>query len=134
MTRRFAAVLLAGHGLIHLVGFVALWQIAPVEGFAYRTTALGGAVQLGEAGAAIVGLAWLVIAAGFVVAAAGTWRRRAWAVGLTASLAIASLVVCALGLPETAAGIVANGAILAAAGWVTFFRGRAAAPIAGGGQ
>jgi hypothetical protein len=130
----FAPAMLAGHGLIHLIGFLALWRIAQVEGFAYRTTALGGAVQLGEAGAATVGVAWLAIAVGFLVAAVGVWRRSPWAVWLTASLAIASLVVCALGLPETTAGTVVNGGILAAAAWVSFSRGRGAAAVTGGGR
>jgi hypothetical protein len=128
-----AAALLAGHGLIHLIGFLALWRIAQVEGFAYRTTALAGTVQLGEAGAAAVGVAWLAIAVGFVVAAVGVWRRSPWAVGLTASLAIASLVVCAIGLPESSAGIVVNAAILAVAAWVSLCRGRGAA-VTGGGR
>jgi hypothetical protein len=50
-----AAVVVAAHGLIHLIGFVVPWGIAVVEGFPYRTTALGGALALGEAGARIVG-------------------------------------------------------------------------------
>lgn len=132
--RLAVAAVLAAHGLIHLIGFLVPWRIAEVEGFAYRTTALAGSVELGTTGAQVVGLAWLLIAVGFVVAAIGAWRRAAWALGLTAGLAIASLVVCVLGLPETVAGIVVNVAILAAVAWVTFLRGRAAAPATGGRQ
>ena len=117
--RSLAAAALAAHGLIHLIGFLVPWRIARVEGFAYRTTALGGTLELGATGALIVGLAWLAIAVGFVVAAAGVWRRSSWALGLTGALAIASLVVCVLGFPETVAGIVVNVAILAAVVWMT---------------
>jgi len=120
--RRLAAALLAVHGLIHLIGFLVPWRIAQVEGFAYRTTTLGGSVELGTTGAQVVGLAWLAIAVGFVVAAVGVWRRSAWALGLTAALGTASLVACVLGLPETVAGIVVNVAILAAVAWTTFSR------------
>ncbi|HSW41878.1 MAG TPA: hypothetical protein VLM76_05165 [Patescibacteria group bacterium] len=120
--RSLAAAVLAVHGLIHLIGFLVPWRIAQVEGFAYRTTALGGSVELGANGVMIVGLAWLAIAVGFVVAGVGVWRRASWALGLTAGLAIASLVVCVLGLPETVAGLVVNVALLAAAVWVTFIR------------
>jgi hypothetical protein len=120
--RSLAAAVLAVHGLIHLIGVLVPWRIAQVEGFAYRTTALGGSVELGATGVMIVGLAWLAIAVGFVVAAVGVWRRSAWALGLTAALATASLGVCVLGLPETVAGIVVNVAILAAAVWVAFIR------------
>ena len=52
-----------------------------------------------------------------------TWRREAWAARLTAVLAIASIVVCVLGLPEAAFGIVVNVAILVALGWAAVGRG-----------
>lgn len=132
--RLAATAVLAAHGLIHLIGFLVPWRITEVEGFTYRTTALAGTVELGETGALVLGLAWLAIAAGFVVAAVGVWRRAAWAPGLTAGLAIASLVVCALGLPETVAGIVVNVAILAIVAWTALFRGRAAVPASEGGR
>lgn len=131
--RLLAAAVLAVHGLIHLIGFLVPWRIAQVEGFAYRTTGLDGSVELGATGAMIVGLAWLAIAVGFVFAAAGVWRRSPWALGLTAALAIASLAVCVLGLPETVAGIVVNVAILAAVAWITVRRpGRAGSASEGG--
>jgi hypothetical protein len=123
MVRTLAAAVLAVHGLIHLIGFVVPWGIAQVEGFPYRTSLLGGSVALGEPGARLVGLAWLILAAGFVVAGVATWRREAWAASLTAVLAVGSIVVCALGLPEAVFGIVVNVAILAALGWVAFARG-----------
>jgi hypothetical protein len=123
MTRTFAAALLAAHGLIHLIGFVVPWGIAQVEGFPYRTSALAGAIALGEPGARLVGVAWLVLAIGFVVAGVAVWRRAAWAAPLTAALAIGSIVVCTLGLPEAAFGIVVNVAILAALGWMAVARG-----------
>jgi hypothetical protein len=123
MLRTIAAALLAAHGLIHLIGFVVPWGIAQVEGFPYRTSALAGAIALGEPGARLVGVAWLVLAAGFVVAGVATWRGAAWAGPLTAALAVGSIVVCALGLPEAMSGMVVNMAILAALGWVAVVRG-----------
>ena len=124
MVRIAAAMALAGHGLIHLIGFVVPWGIATVDGFPYRTTALAGAVDLGDAAARALGIAWLACAVGFVVAGIGVVRRATWAVPLTAALATLSIAVCVLGLPETAAGIAVNAAILAVAGWVSFVRGR----------
>jgi hypothetical protein len=134
MLRLLVAAVLAVHGLIHLIGFLVPWRIAQVEGFAYRTTALGGSVELGATGVMIVGVAWLAIAVGFVVAAVGVWRRSAWALGLTAALATASLVVCILGLPETVAGIVVNVVILAAVAWMTFGRRGHAGSVAERGR
>ena len=122
MIRTLAAALLVVHGLIHLIGFVVPWGIAQVEGFTYRTSALAGALALGEPGARLVGVAWLALAVGFVVAGGATWRRATWAAPLTAVLAIGSIVVCALGLPETVSGIVVNVAILAVLGWITVGR------------
>ncbi len=125
--RRITAAVLVLHGLVHLIGFVVPWRLAQVEGFAYRTTALDGALELGEGGALLVGLAWLAVAAGFVVAGVGVWQARAWAIPLAAVLALASLVVCILGLPETVAGIVLDLAILVAAAWVV--RAGRASPV-----
>ena len=123
MIRILAAALLAVHGLIHLIGFVVPWGIAQVEGFPYRTSALAGTLTLGEPGARLVGVVWLALAVGFVVAGVAVWRRSAWAVPLTAVLAVGSIVVCTLGLPEAVFGIVVNVAILAALGWMAVARG-----------
>jgi hypothetical protein len=115
--RRIAAVVLALHGLVHLIGFVVPWRLVEVEGFSYRTTVLSGAIELGETGSLVIGLAWLAVAVGFIVAAVGIWGARAWAVPLAGVLAAASLAICVLGLPETVAGIVVNVAILGAVAW-----------------
>lgn len=115
MILALAAVALALHGLIHLIGFVVPWGLAQVEGFPYRTTALAGAIELGDAGARAVGVAWLTLAVGFVVAAVALWRREPWAVPLAVGLAVASAVVCAAGLPEAAVGIAVDVAIVALA-------------------
>ena len=69
-------------------------------------------LSLGDTGAQLVGLAWLAIAVGFMVAGIGIWRTASWAGPVAGVLAVASLVVCILGLPETAAGIAVNLVIL----------------------
>ncbi len=118
MTRYGLAAVVAAHGVIHLVGFVVPWHLAVVAGFPYRTTVLGGAGDLGDLGVRLIGIIWLAGAIGFIVAAVGIGRRWSWAPPNTASLATLSLVVCVIGLPETAAGIAVNMAILAGAAWV----------------
>ena len=125
MIQALAATLLVAHGLIHLIGFVVPWGIAEVEGFPNRTTVLGGAIALGDAGARLVGAGWLALAIGFVVAGAGASRAESRALAATAGLALASLVVCALGLPEAAAGFAVNVGILMVLGWVVVSRGSA---------
>jgi hypothetical protein len=114
ITRRIVAAALAAHGLIHLIGFVVPWQLVVVDGFAYRTTAFGGALSVGDGGARVIGLAWLALAAGFVIAGIALFRNVGWALPLAAALALGSLAVCAMGLPETAPGIAVNAVILGA--------------------
>ena len=127
---RIAAAVVAGHGLIHLLGFVVPWGIAQVEGFPGRTTALGGLVDLCDVGSRAVGAAWLLLAVGFVIAAAGLWRRRSWSRTVAAGLAVASIVVCALGLPEAGIGILVDLAILVGLAYPGLARGRTAARAA----
>jgi hypothetical protein len=122
MTRLILAAVVAAHGVIHLIGFVVPWRIATVTGFPYRTTAAGGLADLGDVGMRLVGVVWLVCAIGFVVSGVGIVRRAPWALPLTCGLAVVSLLVCLIGLPETAAGVVVNMAILGAVVWV--MRGR----------
>jgi len=118
VTRYALAAVVAAHGVIHLIGFVVPWGLAEVVGFPYRTTVLDGTADLGEAGVRVVGIVWLACTVGFIVAAVGIARLWPWALPLTATLAGLSLVVCIIGLPETAAGIVVNVAILSGAAWV----------------
>lgn len=53
---------------------VVPWRLATIEGFRYRTTAMNGAIELGEADARVVATVWLLLAIGFLVAAYGVWR------------------------------------------------------------
>ena len=124
MLRIAAGAVLAAHGLIHLIGFVVPWGISRVEGFPYRTMAVGGAIAFDDTGAQSIGVVWLACAVGFVVAGLGIWRRASWALQLTAALAIVSIVACVLGLPETSAGILVNAVILGAIAWVSYARPR----------
>ena len=119
MLRIGAAVVLAVHGLIHLIGFVVPWQLAAIEGFPYRTALLNETLEVGDSGARFVGLIWLVLAVGFGIAASGLWRGRHWALLATVLLAAGSLVVCVLGLPEAGLGVLINVLILASVTYVT---------------
>lgn len=118
MTRLALAVLVAAHGLIHLIGVVVAWQMVTVDGFPYRTAVLHAHVDLGAAGTALLGLLWLGACGGFLVAALGLVRRSTWALALTAWLASGSLLLCLLWLPETAAGVGIDLVILGGAAWL----------------
>ena len=131
MIRRTAAVIVALHGVIHLIGFVSTWRIATLEGFSYRTTVLNGALDVGDVGVRVIGLVWLGLTFGFLVASYAVWRGKPWAVGLTGVLAMMSLVVCVSGLPQAAAGVAIDVAILATVSYVAFHKSRYLGPQEG---
>jgi hypothetical protein len=113
MLRTVLALALALHGLIHLIGFVVPFRIAQLEGYAYTTTAAWGHLELGDDGARVVGVLWLLAALAFLVAAVGIWQQVVWAVPLTVAVSGCSLVLCILGSPAAVAGIAINVVILA---------------------
>ena len=115
ITRRAAAVFLALHGLVHVMGFAAAWQVATLPEISYRTTALNGALEIGDAGARLLGIGWLVAACAFLVVAWGAWRARPWGLRATVLGATVSLVVCVLGLPDAYRGVAIDVAILVGA-------------------
>lgn len=128
MFHRIAAVVLALHGVVHLIGFVSPWRIASLEGFAYRTTILASGQDVGDGGVRLIGLVWLGLTFGFLATAGGVWRGKLWAVGLTGVLAVVSLIVGVAGLPETAAGIAIDAVILATVSYVAFHKSRSLGP------
>jgi hypothetical protein len=106
------ALLLIVHGIAHLVGFVVPWRLIAAPDLAERTTVIGGALDVGEGGAKVLGIAWLILAAGFVASGAALmsgWENTVWIVRLAAL----SLVLCIVGWPDTRIGPIVNVAILA---------------------
>src|SRR5829696_5581074 len=91
------AILMALHGVAHLVGFSGAWSLAP-EGVPYKTTVLAGHVDLGDVGIRAVGLLWLAAAAAF----------------LFAGLAAVSLRLSATEWPEARIGVAINALIITA--------------------
>ena len=119
MTRLIVAAVVAAHGVIHLIGFVVPWQIATVDGLPLPHH--GGRWPDGPR--ATSGHAWSVLFGWDARSASsysgiGIARRASWALPLTSGLAVVSLVACMVGLPELAAGVVVNVAILGAAAWL----------------
>jgi hypothetical protein len=67
---RFALVMLMTlHGIAHLVGFVGSWWPAALRDYVYKTTVIGGLVDIGDGGIRLVGLAWLAAAIAFITVA-----------------------------------------------------------------
>jgi len=105
------AVLMAVHGVAHLVGFAGAWRLAP-DGIPYKTTVLAGHVDLGDVGIRAVGVLWMGLAVGFAVAAAGAIGDRSWWQSLAVGVTIASLLMSATEWPEARIGVAINVLIL----------------------
>ncbi|HJX66672.1 MAG TPA: ABC transporter permease [Polyangia bacterium] len=101
------------HGFCHFVGFVVPWKIVTMKDEPYKTTLVVGSVDVGDVGIRIVGLLWLIAGVAFLAAALGVFASWSWWRTATLWFAIASLVLCVLGLPGAKIGILANALILA---------------------
>ena len=64
-----AALLLLLHGLIHLMGTAVYLNHVSLPNFSYKTTLLGGRLDLGDVGIRVFGALWLPAAFGFVLVA-----------------------------------------------------------------
>jgi len=108
MIRIPLALLCVGHGVAHLVGFLAAWRPSAFPELSHKTTVLAGRLDLGEPGIRIAGLLWLLMAVYFVGAGLLVWLRGASAVGVILWAATASAVLCVFEWPDSQIGVVVN--------------------------
>jgi hypothetical protein len=108
------AVLMLLHGIAHLPGFVVSWRLTELKEMPYRTTVLGGRLEVGDAGIRLIGVLWLAAALAFVLIATSALTQRTWWAPAATAVAISSLLLSVLGLPDSRIGIAVNLAILAA--------------------
>jgi hypothetical protein len=91
-----AALILVLHGVIHLMGTVAYLRLGTIDGLPYKTTVLGGRIDVGERGTWVLGVLWSVPALAFIVAAlALVLGWQAWEPVLLAAI-LMSLLLTAL--------------------------------------
>ena len=105
-------VILGLHGLIHLLGFVAYWPLRAMPELAYKTTFLGGRLNLGAGGTRLYSVIWLLITIGFIAACLGLLSGREWARPLLMATTAASLMVIALDWAPAFRGALVDVAIL----------------------
>lgn len=114
--RYAVALLLVGHGVAHLPGFLVSWQLASFPELPFRTTVLSNMIEVGTVGARVVGSSWLLLSLWFIVLGVVVAVRPAgWPQGLPAAVALSALL-CVLGWPEAKVGLAVNG--LAALGFL----------------
>lgn len=109
-------IVIAAHGLIHIMGFITQWRIATIEGLDYRATILHGRINLGSTGIRIEGLFWLPPIIGFVTSALGLVLGRSWWRRVLLVTTLFSLVICILGWPQTQLCVYVNFGSLAVLG------------------
>ena len=106
------ALVLVLHGLIHLIGTTVYSRLAEIQGFTYKTTLLGGRLDLGEAGMRIFGVLWVLPAVGFVLAAFALLQGWDWWRNMLLGATLLSLGLTSLDWSVAFAGAVVNVAIL----------------------
>jgi hypothetical protein len=110
--RYLLAVFAVLHGICHLPGFAVSWRLMTVPEQPYRTSILGGRLDLGDAGIRVWGLVWLALAAAFCVLAVGVWSRSSWWLGILPAVAGISVLCCIFALPEARLGLAANAIVV----------------------
>lgn len=96
------------------MGTAAYMKLGTAQGLPYKTTLLGGRLDVGQGGIAVFGAFWALAATGFLVSAlaiAAGWTG--WRPLLLVATLV-SLVLTALDAEVAYAGVIVNVAILAA--------------------
>ncbi len=106
-------IVLAVHGMIHLLGFVVPWRLAHVEELPYKTTILAGRLDIGDTGIRLPGMLWLAATIGFVAAALGLAIEQRWWYTLAVVTATLSLIITVTSWPEASPGTVISVFLLA---------------------
>ncbi|MFA9428321.1 ABC transporter permease [Natronorubrum sp. A-ect3] len=107
------AIALTIHGVIHFLGIGVYFELLEMADLPYKTTLLGGAVDVGDTGIRVFAVLTAVAGVGFVASAVALvigWRY--WREMLLA-VTVFSLVLTTLDWTVASAGALANLAILA---------------------
>lgn len=108
------AAVLVLHGIAHIVGFVAPWRLVEMTELPYKTTVLGGAIDLGDKGIRVVGVIWLIALIAFIAAAMGLLQGAEWWQTPAFAAIALSTVLTLSEWPRTRAGTLVNVILLAA--------------------
>ena len=104
------AIILLMHGLAHLPGFERPWKLS--ARFPYRTTILAGRLDVGDVGAKVVGVLWLLLVIDFAIVAWAAYVGAAWWPLGALAAASGSLLLCLVDWPEMSIGVVIDVALI----------------------
>lgn len=110
--RYLIAALFGAHGLVHLMGCAAAWQLGHVTGVSAVPTLLPG-LAAGSPLLLLIGTLWLVATLAFLAAAVGLVLVAPWWRSVAGRAALLSLVLCAAWWSSAWFGAVLTIAILA---------------------
>jgi hypothetical protein len=96
------------HGFAHIVGFLISWKLVDDKDSPYKTTILGGKLDLGDTGIRIMGVIWLLLGLSFFMMTYGVITRTEWWKASTIYITFFSLFLSILALPDTKYGVMAN--------------------------
>ncbi len=107
------ALVLFGHGVAHLPGFLVFWKLMTFKEMPYKTTIFAGNIHIGDMGIRIVGVFWLATALAFVASSIGIGIRLPWWQSVTLAVSVFSLLLCITGWPDARLGVFVNLALIA---------------------
>jgi len=96
------------HGFAHVVGFLVSWKLVNDKDSPYKTTILGGKVDLGDTGIRVMGIVWLLTGLAYFILTYGVVTQVSWWKTYTFFVTCFSIVMSILGLPDTKYGVMAN--------------------------
>ena len=108
MIRRLAAVVLAAHGVAHVVGFVAAFQLGDFAARTVETSLLWGRLDVSTTVIQVMGIGWLFLAIGFMAVAVALWRSMRHAISGLALATMVSLGFTVLASPTAIVGLGLN--------------------------
>lgn len=109
--RHLVVALFALHGLIHVMGFAAVWQLGQFNAVSNIPT-LPPHLAAGSPLVAGLGILWLAAALIFLAAAAGLAMSSPWWRTAAAVAALLSLLLCIMWWKDAPFGAVVDSAIL----------------------
>ena len=124
--QRVLGVLLQLHGLVHLIGFVLAWKILEPTGFAYDDVRPAAGTWPGR----LVGVGWVIVAAGLGVAGLRLVLERPVRPAVLAAPLVGSVALCVASAPAALFGAFVSGGLLVALGWLWARRAPAHGPPA----
>lgn len=112
LVRWVVGLLLIGHGLIHVLGPLEIWEVADMQELTGQPS-----LDIGQTAADVVATGWLVAFLILLIAGIGVLTRRSWWRLWAIVGAVVSQAVIVVWWDDAATGTIPNLLVIAAAVW-----------------